>query len=176
MTFTTPRGCFMIPADAKIRAEDLERDRRLATSPTRQRELHRAMQLDLLDFDFSPVPATQPSPPEGCEDLWSSYRVAAIHDAKPPQLVAWRTAMSDKALVAGLSPDQTFVYRRQILVGIRDIALKQPDAAVVGYTWRWTAPDEMAHLGIAPSADKAGSALFRRTREGWSIAPQATMR
>jgi hypothetical protein len=101
MTFTTPRGCFTIAADATLKAGDLDRDRRLSESPALRQELQREQDLDLLDFEFSPVPATVPAPPDGCEQLWASYRNAGAAAAARLKLVPWRTMMSDKALAAG---------------------------------------------------------------------------
>ena len=170
MTFTTPRGCFAIAADATVKAGDLEKDRRFSESPMLRRELQREQDLDLLDFEFSPVAATVAAPPEGCEQLWASYRNARVDAAARAQLVPWRTMMSDKALAAGLSPGLTFIVRRQTLVEITRVVQPDRDAAVVEYTWQWAPPYESAHLGIRPSEPVAAHATIKRTRDQWRVA------
>jgi hypothetical protein len=170
MTYALPRGCFTISSGAMLKAGDLERDRRLAESPKVRQELQRARDLDLLDFEFSPMLATVSAPPEGCEELWASYRYGAkAEEAKLVKLVAWRTLMSDKALAAGLSPGQTFVYRRQSLVAITGTTEQNADTVVVEYTWQWTAPYESAHLGIRASPEEPAKAIFRKTTDGWRL-------
>jgi hypothetical protein len=171
MTFSLPRGCFTIPAARTLRAGDLERDRRLSESTALRQELQRSRDLDLLDFDFSPVPGTIPAPPEGCEELWASYRYGPKADeAARVKLVAWRTVMSDKALAAGLSPGQTFVYRRQTLVAITGTS-QDGDTVLVDYTWQWAPPLDSAHLGVRPSTEISAKALLKRTADGWRVAP-----
>lgn len=172
MTFSLPRGCFTVASDATFKAGDLERDRRLSESPVLRQELQRSRDLDLLDFDFTPVPATIPAPPEGCEELWSSYRYGPKADeAARVKLVAWRTVMSDKALAAGLSPGFTFVYRRQTLVAITGASPQSGDTVLVDYTWQWAPPADSAHLGVRPSTEFSAKALLRRTADGWRVAP-----
>jgi hypothetical protein len=170
MTFTLPRGCFTIPAGRNFRAGDLERDRRLSESPALRQELQRSRDLDLLDFDFSPVDATVTAPPEGCEQLWASYHYGPKADeATRVKLVAWRTVMSDKALAAGLSPGFTFVYRKQTLVAITATSPKDDDTVLVDYTWQWAPPLDSAQLGTRPSAEMHAKAVLRRTAEGWRV-------
>jgi hypothetical protein len=171
ITFSLPRGCFTIPAGRTLRAGDLERDRRLSESPALRQELQRSRDLDLLDFDFSPVPATIPAPPEGCEELWSSYRYGPKADeATRVKLVAWRTMMSDKALAAGLSPGFTFVYRKQTLVAITGTSSQDGDTVLVEYTWQWAPPLDVQQLGARPSAEMPAKAVLKRTAEGWRVA------
>jgi hypothetical protein len=170
MTFTTPRGCFAIAADATFKAGDLETDRRLSESPVLRRELQREQDLDLLDFEFSPVAAMVPAPPEGCEQLWASYHNAGVEAASRAQLVRWRTMMSDKALAAGLSPGLTFIFRRQTLVEVTRVVQPDADTAVVEYTWQWAPPFESAHLGIRASDPIAARAIVKRSDGEWRVA------
>jgi hypothetical protein len=172
MTFSLPRGCFTIPAGRSFRAGDLDRDRRLSESPELRQELQRSRDLDLLDFDFAPVPATIAAPPEGCEELWSSYRYGPKADeATRVKLVAWRTVMSDKALAAGLSPGQTLLYRRKLLVAITGTTERDLNTLRVEYTWQWAPDYEGAHLGIRPSAESAATATLIKSASGWHVAP-----
>jgi hypothetical protein len=171
MTFTTPRGCFAIAAGTNFKAGDLDNDRRFSESPALRRELRREQDLDLLDFEFSPVPATVPAAPEGCEQLWASYRNAGSGAAARAQLVQWRTMMSDKALAAGLSPGQTFVVRRQTLVEVTRVAQKDARTWAVNYTWQWAPPYESGHLGIRPSEPTPATAVIRRSGNQWRVAP-----
>jgi hypothetical protein len=169
MTFTTPRGCFTIAADSTFKAGDLDRDRRLSESPALRQQLQREQDLDLLDFEFSPVPAAVAAPPEGCEQLWASYHNAGPDTAARVKLVPWRTMMSDKALAAGLSPGLTVVLRRQTLVEVTRVIQDDANTSVVEYTWQWAPPYESAHLGIRSSEPTAATAIVKRSSGDWRV-------
>jgi hypothetical protein len=171
MTIATPGGCFTLPLGASVRAEDVQRDERLSARVDVRDALRRERELELVDFVFEQAAATSPSPLEGCEQLWASVKSGPENAGGGVKLVAWKTILSDKAMVAGLQAGQTFQYRRQTLVAITALLPQIDGATVVGYSWKWAPTYEGAHLGIRESEPISAQAVFRKSSAGWQVVP-----
>jgi hypothetical protein len=170
LTYTVPRGCVTLEGDQRLDGTVLDRDPRLSQNAELKVIVARERRLDLLDFEFSPTPITTSSPPEGCEQLWAAYHSTTASGARSDaRLVGWRALMSDKALAAGLRPGQSFVTRRQTLIAVGTITMKNGKTAVVDYTWHWAPSFETQHLGIDPSEPVRSNATFTRESKKWRL-------
>jgi hypothetical protein len=170
MTYTTPRGCFVLEPDEKLDRRGLDRDPQFTENATLKSLVDLEQRLDLLDFEFSPSPLNSPSPPEGCDRPWAAYhRVTSGLPRSEARLIAWRSFMSDKAMAAGLQPGHTFVSRRRELIAVGRIVMKDPQTAVVDYTWHLMPSYETEHIGFAPSEPVRTTATFVRSGKTWSL-------
>jgi hypothetical protein len=170
MTFTTPRGCFALNRNQPLDRNALDRDPGLNEQPALKALVEREQQLDLLDFEFSPAPVAMVPPAEGCEQLWARYHSGgASNMSSDTRLVSWRALMSDRAMAAGLQPGQSFIYRRQALIAIGKMTVRDERTTRVEYTWHWEPTFEGAHLGIAASEPSRSTATFTRDGTEWRL-------
>jgi hypothetical protein len=170
VTYTTPKGCFVLEPDQHLDGTALDRDPQFADNRQLKAMVDRERELDLLDFEFSPTPITAPSAPEGCRRQWSAYLNAASGvTASSARLVAWRSLMSDKAFAAGLQPGRSFVTRQQRLIAIGKIVMCDDRSAVVDYTWHWEPTYEAQLIGFAPSEPKRSTAAFAWSGSNWGV-------
>jgi hypothetical protein len=171
LQLVAPSGCFTLDREAEVRIADIWTDSHLGEHQYARGALRRALELGLIEFEFSEASAGPSTPPAGCdEQLWRSHSSDGTSSAQRTKLVAWKTVPSDKAIAAGLQTGQTFLYRRQTLGAITRL-VRQDDATIrVEYSWHWAPSYEGGHLGIPTSAPARGVAMLRRTEQGWRVA------
>jgi hypothetical protein len=148
----------------------VQRDERVTRLPYLRDTLRRGQEVGLIEFEFREAPLDAPTPLEGCGELWASRNRRGAVGVDRLKLVAWKAVLSDKAIAAGLQVGQTFLYRRQTLVGIARLVEQEDNTTLVEYSWNWAPTFEGAHLGISASQPVTARATFKRAGSGWRLA------
>lgn len=168
----TPRGCFTVEAATPIDRINPRTDTAVFTGHEHD-ALKQEVDVHLVEFELAEKPLASPTPLDGCESLWLSFRTGANRDLAPfLKVVAWRTFLSDRAVAAGLQVGETILYRRQTLLSIDGLAPRTDGTTVVTYTWRWAPSEDGAHLGIPPGAPSSDVATFVRAGGRWQARAQ----